>query len=378
MTLEELAKENNIDINELKVIEAQTRKNYSGISASVLPPETVEKYVSIAIKNYAEKIKNLNLTSFFGIILSATQPKDGVAKRRTEIMQKYIEDPVTVIASGLVQEIKDGAIKSLVKGVVTSKAFTGDIPKTAMYLTDKKVYIVPLDNRETWPNGKKNFGYLRPIANEQFFTNLEGLCSEDGQSWTPFKITFNCFEHDEFPVSKLIKFKAKIKSAEGFYNLGYNNKYTRFEPIEGDISQLVPEIMNFYDDTPISEIETIIESQVDKERFEIKSVMGQVYDKRLKEATPDKPYPWCSASIVDPDGNASLKILMHPGISNNVAFAEGDLVKCWGTFGMGKGWDFDLGQQTDEEVPTLYCSGLFRLSNIVDDSVNKLDEGFEE
>ncbi len=373
MDLEEVSKKYNVSIDELKKVEINLRKKYESVS-KIMPADQFEKYISTGIKQHVDKFKNLGLDQFFGVILTISQPRDGMAKRRSNTIKKYIEDPEMAISGGYVQEYKEGMHRFLSKGVIQSKPITQDqIPKSADYLPDQKVYLVPLDERENWGTGKKNFGYLKPLPLTQYFCNIEGLSSKDGTNWTPFKMIFNCDEHILIHQSKLIKFLAKVKS-ESPLVLSYNTKYTKFESIEGDITQLNGEIMNFYDNIPLSDIRKIYDTR--KTNFDTYSIFGQVINKWKKDPTEENKYPWTSLVLSDNTTDVPIKILMHPDVS--AEFEEQSIVKVWGSLSEGNKWDPDLKQPSNEKEITMFATGIYAFSQAEVIEESKPDDGWEQ
>lgn len=380
MELEEISKQYGVDLGELKKVEIDLRKKYESVM-KIMPAEKFENYILTGVQAHANKFKNLGLQQYFGVILTLSQPRDGMAKRRATAIKKYVEDPEVAISHGYVQEFKEGMHRFLSKGVVQSKPITQDkIPKNVSYLSDQKVYVLPLDERESWGNGKKNFGYLKPLPLEQYFCNIEGIASEDGTTWKPFKMIFNGGEHVNIPnvtvpQSKLVKFLAKVKTDNPLV-LSYNNKYTKFEPIEGDISQLNAEVMNFYDNISLSDIQSIYESR--KTNFDTYAVFGQVVNKWKKEPSEDKPYPWISVSINDNTRDEPLKILMHPDVS--AEFEEQSIVKVWGSLSEGNRWDPDLRQPTEEKEISMFGTGIYSFSNaeVATEGEQIPDDGWEQ
>lgn len=380
MDLNEISKNYNINVEELTKVESDLRKKYSSV-AGIMPPEQVEKYIMSGVQQHIDKYKNLGLTQFFGVILMVSQPKDGVAKRRSTAFKKYSENPELAITSGIVQEYKDGIKRFLQKGVIITKAVNQDaIPKSAMYLPDQKAYVVPLDERETWPSGKKNFGYLKPLPLEQYFTSIEGISSLDGINWSAFKMMLNCTEHINtpnvnIPQSKLVKFLAKVKTKEPLV-LNYNNKYTKFEVIDGDITQLNAEIMNFYDVITLADVDATYKNR--KTAYDSISIFGQVRNKWTKEPTDDKPFPWTTINITDNTRDAPLKLLIHPDMS--AQFEEQSIVKVWGSLSEGNKWDPDLGQQTDEKEITMFATGvyMFSMNEVIPETETEVDDGWSQ
>ena len=375
MDLTEISKQCGVAVEELLKIEIELRKKYSPL-LNVLTVGQMESYINTGIQQHINKYKNLGLEQYFGVILTLSQPKDSVARRRSIAIKKYIEDPDVSIASGMIQEYKDGNKKFLSKGMVVSKPVPQElIPKTAMYLPDQKVHVVPCDERESWPNGKKNYNYLNPLAMEQYFSNIEGICSLDGSNWEPFKMMFNCPEHINvtnvtIPQSKIVKFLAKVKSKPPLV-LNFNNKYTKFELVPGDITTLNLNIMNFYDIVPISEIDTVYKSR--KTNYDIVAIFGQIGNKWVKEPTEEKPAPWATGNIRDNSSDKSLKLLIHPDMS--AQFEEGSLAKIWGSLSEGNKWDSDLGRQTDEKEITMFVTGVHSFSQEIEEQ--KIDDGWE-
>lgn len=379
MELEEISKQYGVTVDELKKVEIDLRKKYESVM-KIMPTEQFEKYISTGVQQHANKFKSLGLERFFGVILTLSQPRDGMSKRRSIAIKKYVEDPNMAISHGYVQEFKEGMHRFLSNGVIQTKPITQDkIPKTASYLPDQKVYILPLDERETWQNGKKNFGYLKPLPLEQYFTNIEGIASIDGTSWKPFKMIFNCNKHVNVPnimilQSKLVKFLAKIKTQDPLV-LSYNNKHTKFEIMEGDITQLNAEIMNFYDITSLSDIRKVYDLR--KTNFDTYSVFGQIKNKWKKEPTDENPYPWISATINDTTCDEPLKLLMHPDVC--AEFEEQSIVKVWGSLSEGNKWDPELRQPIDEKEITMFATGVYSFSNmeVKCEEEQKSDDGWE-
>ena len=376
MDLEEISKQYGIAIEELKTVESVLKQKYSSVQG-IMPAEQIEKYIESGVKQHLDKFKNMGLSQYFGVILRLSSPQDGVAKRRATAIKKYVENPEEAIAYGYVQEFKNSMKRALIKGIVTTKPVI-EVPKTAVYLPDQKVYIIPTDERETWKSGKKNFNYLKPIPLEQYFVNVEGICSLDGTIWSPFKMIFNCAEHINItivtvPQSKLVKFYAKVKTKEPL-ELGYNNKYTKFDLVDGDISQLNAEIMNFYDVIQLSEIDTVFRGL--KTKYDVVSVFGQIRNKWQKEPSDDNPTPWITASIVDNTRDEPLKLLIHPDMS--AEFEEQSIVKVWGALSEGKKWDPEFKKLTDEPEITMFANGVYVFSvgeEIPQDTTH--DDGWE-
>lgn len=383
MDLNEIAKQHGVDVNELMTVEANLRKKYSSI-ANILSPEQMETYVIGGIQQHVNRFKALGMTQFFGVILTLSQPKDGMSKKRSKAITAYVTDPETAIASGTVQEFKNGMKRTLVKGgMVKSVPVNQDaIPKSAVYLPDQKVYVVPTEDRESWPSGKKNFNFLKPLPLEQYFTSIEGIASLDGVAWQPFKMMFNCGEHVNFPSvtvpqGKLVRFYAKMKSQGETLVLNYNNKHTKFNVIEGDINQLSAEIKTFYDDVMLSELDTAYQSR--KSNYETFSVFGQVTNKWQKEPSEEKPYPWITASITDNTRDAPLKLLIHPDMS--AQFEEQSIVKVWGSLSEGNVWDPELKEKTEEKEITMFATGVYSFSfgeAIPDVAAEVEDDGWEQ
>jgi hypothetical protein len=384
MDINEIAKQNNIDVAELQTVEANLRKKYSSV-ANIVSPEQVEKYVSGGIMQHINRFKALGLTQFFGVILTLSQPKDGMAKRRSKIVNAYVEDSEAAIIAGSIQEFKNGMKRSLVKGglVKSVSVNTEAIPKSAVYLPDQKVYIVPTDDRESWPSGKKNFNYLKPLPLEQYFTSIEGIASTDGTTWQPFKMMFNCPEHVNIPTvtipqGTLVKFYSKIKTPGETLVLNYNNKHTKFEVIPGDINAVSGEIKMLYEDIMLSDIQSVYESR--DNNYATFSVFGQIVNKWQKEPSEEKPYPWMTASITDNTRDEPLKLLIHPDMS--AQFEEQSIVKVWGSLSEGNVWDPELREKTEEKEITMFVTGVYSFSQgeIIPEATTEdvADDGWEQ
>lgn len=379
MDLETISKESGVALEELKALESTLRKKYGSVSG-MLSAEQVEGYVAGGIKQHTDRFKNLGLQQFFGVILQLSQPKDGVAKRRSAAVLKYVENPESAIALGYVQEYKNGCKRVLSKGVITTKPISQDaIPKSAVYLPDQKAYVVPTDDRETWQNGKKNFGYLRPLPLEQYFINIGGLCSNDGTIWQSFKMIFNCGEHINVPnvtvpQGKLLKFMSKVKKNEPL-ELAYSSKYTKFEVVDGDLTKMSADIMNYVDIISLSQIDEVYAAR--KTNYDVVSIIGQVSSKWVKEGTEDKPYPWITATLNDNTREEPLKLMIHPDMS--ASFEEQSIVKVWGSLSEGKKWDKELGRATEEKEISMFVTGIYTLSMVeaIPEEEQQTDEGWE-
>jgi hypothetical protein len=380
MDLEQISKQYNVSIDELTKVEATLRKQYSSV-ANIVSPEQVEMYITKGIEKHCNRFKNLGLNQYFGVILNVSQPRDGITKKRSTAIKAYIENPDAAVTLGMVEEYKDGMKRSLVKGMVkTVPCNKESIPKIAVYLPDQKSYVIPLDHRESWASGKKNFAYLKPLPTEQYFINIGGIASSDGTIWKPFKMMFNCNEHVNtpnitIPQSKLVKFYAKPKNDGEILELNYNNTYTKFEFIDGDISQLNAEVMNVGVITPLSDIQSVYDAR--KTNFDVISVFGSIMNKWKKESTDENPHPWMTAFINDNTTENPVKMLIHPDMS--AEFEENNLVKAWGSLSLGKKWDPEMKQSTDEEEFTLFVTGVYSFStNEVLAKEEIVDDGWEE
>lgn len=379
MDLETISKESGVTLEELKTLESTLRKKYSNI---MLPPEQIEKYIEGGIKQQTNKVKNLDLQKFFGVILTVSSPKDGIAKRRATAISKYVENSEDSIRLGYVQEYKNGCKKSLSKGVITTIQISDDkIPKTAVYLPDQKAWVVPLDDVEMWKSGKKNFGYLKPLPLEKYQTHIEGLCSIDGTEWRAFKMPFvTCGEHINvpditIPQSRLITFMSKVKTKEPL-ELAYNTKYTKFEPVDGDINTMTTDIVNFYNIISLSQVDEVYAAR--KTNYDVVSILGQISNKWIKESTDDKQYPWITAVLNDTSRIEPIKLIIHPDMS--APFEEQNIVKVWGSLSEGKKWDKELRQLTDEKEISLFVTGVFTLSNeeSIPTEESRPDDGWEQ
>lgn len=378
MNYEELSHKYGMSVEDITSLEIGLRKKYAGIS-TLVPPEQLEKYIIGGIEQHVNKYKNLGLTKFYGVILTISSPRDSMVKKRSECIKKYVEDPEAAITFGYVQEFKNGIKRSLIKGVISSKAVAvNDIPKTAVYLPDQKTHIVPLDNRELWPSGKKNFGYLNPLPLEQFFSNITGYMSTDGSTWNEFKMIFNCEEHVNVPkitvpMSKLVTFFSKIKKSGEVTELAYNNKYTKFELLDGDITTMDSTVISHIEHIELSNIETIYTAR--KTNYDIVSVLGTILYKRQKEPTDDKPFPWITAAITDNTRDAPLKLLIHPDMS--ASFDDQSIVKVWGSLSEGQKWDPETNEKTEEKEITMFVTGIYTFGGKLE-IPQETNDGWEE
>lgn len=171
------------------------------------------------------------------------------------------------------------------------------------------------------------------------------------------------------PQSKLVTFLAKKKSKAGeALVLSYNAKHTKFDLIEGDITQLNPDIMTYIENTPLSEIDNVFATFTDKEKFKVISVFGQIGSKFQRESSEEKQFPWIQASMTDSTRDRPLKLTVHPDMV--APFEEFDLVKVWGTLSEGKVWDKDLKALTDETEVNVFVTGVYVLSK--DEEIHQL------
>ena len=381
MNFVELSNKYGLSVEEITKVESDLRKKYAGV-ASIMSAEQIEQYILGGIAQYANRFKSLGLTQYYGIVLTMSSPKDGMVKKRSEAIKKYVEDPDAAITFGYVQEYKNGMKRALVKDAITSKAITtNDIPKTAVYLPDQKAYIVPLDNLQSWPSGKKNFNYLKPLPLEQFFSNITGYASIDGRTWNEFKMTFNCDEHINVPnvtvpMSKLIKFFSKVKKTGEVVELSFNSKYTKFDIIDGDITVMDQLVMNYMNHVELSNIEAVYAAR--KTNYDIVSVFGSILYKRQKEASEDKPFPWITAAIMDNTRDTPLKLLIHPDMI--ASFDDQSIVKVWGSLSEGNKWDPETSEKTDEKEITMFVTGIYVFNGKVETPIEeqKTDDGWEE
>lgn len=388
MDLETISKESGVTLEELKILESTLRKKYSNI---MLPPEQVEKYIEGGIKQHTDKFKNLGLQKFFGVVLTLSSPKDIMAKRRATAISKYVENSESAITLGYVQEYKNGCKKSLSKGIITTTQISDDkIPKTAVYLPDQKAWVVPLDDVATWKSGKKNFGYLKPLPLEKYQTHIEGICSTDGTEWWAFRMPFiTCGEHINvpditIPQSKLVTFMAGVKNKEPL-ELAYNDKYTKFEPVDGDINTITTDIVNFYNIISLSQVDEVYAARkinydaARKTNYDVVSIIGQISNKWIKESTDDNQYPWITAVLNDTSRIEPIKLIIHPDMS--ALFEEQSIVKVWGSLSEGKKWDKELRQLTEEKEISIFVTGVFTLSN-AEESIpteeSRPDDGWEQ
>lgn len=377
MNLEEISKNSGIALYELTKVKTDLEKKYERV-LKLLSKEQVDGYINTGIQQYIDRFQNLGLEQFFGVILTASQPKDGMSKRRKDAVKSYIENPDVAINAGVIQEVKENngviVMKTLSRGMVITKTIK-EVPKSAVYLPDQKVHIVPLDNRESWPNGKKNFGYLNALPSEQFFTNISGLVWFGDGSSKPFKMTYNCNENDMVPLGVSIKFYAKVKeNLPTHITLNFNKKYTKFEQTGQAITdEQNAAIMNFYDITPISEVETAFNER--DSNYDIISIMGMVQRVWVKEPTEDKPHPW--ATVIIGDSTSTIKVLLHPGI-DIVGLDEGSFVKIWGSPNQGKRWDTITGKPGDEIEYSIFGIGLYVLSGSNAEAIKTQNDEWEQ
>lgn len=376
MTLEELSKELDVAVEELEKIKKQIELKYTGLP---IPPTELDKYIELGIKQHFQK--DAGMKTFYGITLILNQPRDGVRKRREEILKEYLKDREATISKGSVMEISNGVCYRLdpkTRNVMTIPVPNEKILQTGIYLPDNDVRLVFLDAREKWDNGKKNFNFMKPLPLEQWFTTVQGICTLDGNEQFYFTMTFNCEEHiKDFPIGKLVKFDAKIRKHEGnFMELGYNAKKTKFEKIEGDITSLYEKIDKFYDSISLSGVDkTYRRNKDDNKPFNIVSVAGLVKNAWIGEPTVDKPNPWGTIMISDITREEPFKLVCHPSLKID-DINEGSYIKAWGTLSEGNKWDAENNTQLEEKEISMFASGIFQF-NIQNDNGPEDSDGWD-
>ncbi len=369
--LEQIAKDYEVDLEELKKIETELKQKYQSIPNIGILKGTEDAFIKKGLISHAKRIKRNNAEQMFGFILTYEQPKSSNKGRITEAIKKYKEDPDNAVKSGYVMEIKeqDGKfhMRKLTKNGTIGMRVEPKLHEAA--INTGETYIVPLDVRKVFAGGKANWRYLQSLDAEAYFSNIQGYVIIDIKTYK-FKMPLNIDANNpiNIPMNRPIKFRAALREIgkDGVYNLQYKNGITNFEIVEGNLEPFKQQISEFM---PISEITKI--SEIHKSQYgDPIAVCGTVTDIWMKKSTDDQPAPSNTVMIEDLSVDIPIRTNFHHVIP--IDFAIGSIVIIWGRTGKGDKWDKETRQTIKGEIEwSIWANGVYPLVRIGPDEPPK-------
>lgn len=279
------------------------------------------------LKRSFETSMNSNAVTYKVILLGMPSPYDAVKKRRTDILERYAKTPGESITSGEV-------------------ILANGIP-------------VPMDLNRTFPgSGKENPFYGKPIPNHSWMTNVIAVAMkpEEDKKWMPASISLRGeeFIQGEIPFGREmdLRLNGTYNGGQGRYLLNSSKGATNFSTLgrelsSDELSNLVDEV---YGDKFVlagNLVENLEENKSDPGRF---IVTEGILNSHFKNTEPGK-----LSSIVISDETLDLGETIRGFVDSSIAgmldrVQNGDTVTVIGRTSMGKGYDSETKQRTDEDV----------------------------
>ena len=287
---------------------------------------------------------------FLGMVLAADRIKDQAnptnktSKRQIQA-NAYVADPEEAISTGkvavlinqngtLIRKMKDRKTGELKGDVVTEDIWKDHVIPVG------DVRIVPLDDLKSWPNGKDNLSYLRPLPLHQYRAPIVIVLKTD-EGYKLAELDYNSEKlPGNIPMHVPIEFVATVKEEkDGILHLG-TSKFTSFSPVKVDFGKTPAELIEAFlggIKYPINKLEEYHNQMVKagKKWDTLVMVEAWVNDIRGLNKTP-------YIHIIDnstPRDEPPLRVFLHDGIDIN--FGIDSKVYVIGKTSQGDKWDPD-------------------------------------
>jgi len=275
------------------------------------------------------KILRSPAVGFEGFILGISDCVDILAKRRREAKELYKTDPQLAVTQGTTNE--EG---------------------------------IPLETKETWPDGRAYQQYGKPLPEHNYLRNVFGIAkkvnSEESASFFTMVLNGEKAQNDLIPVFNSIRFSAIDKGTENNVKKLNPSTFTNFL-VDDSLNIPIEETLKQYQTViGISELESY--HNINKEDFNRLAVVeGDVSLMNLE------PTLFGSRIMILEDSNANLEDLNAKSLTCwipervKLNFGEGSKVLVVGRTAQGKKKD-EQGNVTDElgDV-TLNAFGVFAI-----------------
>jgi len=316
--------------------DVQTLKtDFEGILAKTVGKTDQIRYKKAlnTMKRTFETSMNSSAVTYNVVILGVASPFDAVKKRRKDIKERYEKSPSELIANGEVR------------------------------LNDDNSYTM-IDIKKTLPSGKENPFFGKPIAAHSWMTNCVAVAMKptEDKKWQPANIVFRgdlSMEHIPMYQEIDIRLNGTFSGTQGRYNLNSSKGATNFSTLGKSLSA--------------EEVTNIVDS-VFNEKFVLAGNL-----KENLEATKSDPQ-----RFVVTEGTVNRKFINESGLSTMVMgdesfeigenmtcfvdgsirhllekIEDGDSITVIGRTSMGKGYDAEKKQKTDEDVIMMNLYGVY-------------------
>jgi len=330
--------------------------------------EKADRFIGQFFRSVAKRIVGSNTEEFYGFVLTVTQPRETMARRINQAIDTYRNNPNEAVKAGIVGigTIEDNQkyIEKLAPTGEIAKSPVKKFPASARYLADEEVYIIPLDNVQTFPSGKQNFRYLSALPPTSWFMVVGGIVYRGGVP-KKFTMTLNSDTDDfpEIPMAQPVRFRGTPKNETSNSLVIYPRRnITKFETVEGEID--IDLVRQYRPIAPVSSLQEIHESNQRDVAVEgiVEDIFGGV-------PTEEKPEPWTILNISDFENN-TVKCLCHPKIPINFSEGSGVIV-----FGQTMFSPANEQYNQPEDTYNIFVDGIYVVTNLMPSDVpDDLDE----
>lgn len=292
----------------------------------------IKKSLNLMKKGF-ETSMNSNAIMFKVVLLGMSSPYDAVKKRREEILKRYEQSPGELITSGEVR-LENG------------------IP-------------IPIDINKTFPSGKENPFYGKPIPEHSWITNCVGVAMKptEDKKWMPASIVLRGEEFitDHIPFFKEMdmRLNGTFNGQQGRYVLNSSKGATNFSTLGKELS--AEELSNIVDTVYGEKFvlagnlrDNLEETKTDPNRFVVtEGIVNSHY----------KSEDGKLSSVVLSDESLDLGVTIRGFVDPSIAqmldkIENGDTVAVIARTSLGKGYDSETKQKTDEDVLLMNVYGI--------------------
>jgi len=328
------------------------------------PDAVIEQF----FRSVAKKLVGSDTEEFYGFVLTTTQPRETMSRRIDQAIEAYRKDPDEALKMGIVGigTVEDGQkyIEKLTPSGDITKNLVKKFPASARHLADEDIYIIPLDNVQTFPSGKQNFRYLNALPATSWFMAIGGIVYRDN---TPKKFTMtlnsNTDDFPDIPLATPVRFRGTPRNeTQDSLVITPRRNLTRFEPVEGEID--VDLVRQYRPLVSVSSLQQFHESG----RRDI-AVEGIVEDIFGGVPTEDRPDPWTTLNLSDLENN-TVRCICHPRIPINFSEYSHVIV-----FGQTMFSPANERYNQPEDTYNIFVDGIYVVTNLMPDNApDDLDE----
>ena len=311
------------------------KTDFEGILAKTVGKTDQVRYKKAlnTMKRTFETSMNSTAISYSVVILGVSSPFDAVKKRRQDIKDRYEKSPSELIASGEVR------------------------------MNEDSTYTM-IDIKKTLPSGKENPFFGKPIQSHSWMTNCVAVAMKptEDKKWQPANIVFRAelaTEHIPMYQELDIRLNGSFSGTQGRYNLNSSKGATNFSILGKSLS--AEEITNIVDSIFNEKFvlagnlkENLEATKSDPQRF---VVTEGIVNRKFKNDSGLSTLVMGDESF---DIGENMTCFVDGSIRHLLdTIEDGDSITVIGRTSLGKGYDVEKKQKTDEDVIMMNLYGVY-------------------